>query len=171
MEEAVMVFTPQTAVYDDELPPPDPKVGAGETFVNRAVGMLPGGNRVVDALSTAALGGSRAAGKLAPGLSRSLASLPVVGQFAPVAESDVRLTPQAQAELARMGEAPEKPAPEPSLIDTYRETRDTRAQRTAAGSKQNPWSGRAGALTGFGLSLLAPLPKAPGTGLGSSMAT
>lgn len=166
-----MAFTPKTVVYDDELPPPDPKVGAGETFLNRAVNALPGGRPIVDTLSTAVMEGSRAAGKIAPGLSRALSGLPVVGQFAPAAESGVSLTPKAKAELEAMG-SPEAPRPpEPGLLDTYRDMRDTRSQRTAAGSKQNPWAGRAGALTGFGLSLVAPLPKSSVAGWKGSAAT
>lgn len=121
-----------------------PEVGAGETFVNRAVGMIPGANRLVDAVSAGLLEAGASGGERAT------------------------LTPQARAELLAMGEqVPE----ERGLVDTYREVRDRRAARTEAGSEQNPWAGRAGALTGFGLSLLAPLPKAPGTGVGSSVAT
>lgn len=144
-----MAFTPRTAVYDDELPTPDPKVGAGETFINRAVNMIPLGRPVVDALSTAAMQGAKALG---------------------VGKSGVQLTPQAQAELGSMGVERQPEDTIGNTVDTYRTMRDTRAQRTAAGSKQNPWAGRAGALTGFGLSLLAPLPKG-GAGLTGAMAT
>jgi hypothetical protein len=136
-------FVPRSFVPDD------PEVGAGETFVNRAVNMLPAGRAITDTLSTAVMQGAKALG---------------------VGESGVKFTPQAQAELDAQG-VQRQPNAIPGVVDTYRDMRDTRAQRTAAGSKQNPWAGRAGALTGFGLSLLAPGPKAPGVGLGSSVAT
>jgi hypothetical protein len=125
-------------------PPPQEQVGAGETFVNRAVGMIPGANRLTDAISALALEAGSSGGVRAT------------------------LTPEARAELQGMGdEVPE----EPGLVDRYREVRDRRAARTEAGSEQNPWAGRAGALTGFGLSLFAPLPKASGTGLGAAVKT
>jgi hypothetical protein len=144
-----MAFTPKTVVYDDELPSPPPKVGPAETFVNRAVNMIPGGRPVVDSLSTAAMQAAKALG---------------------VGESGVQFTPEAQAEIKQMG-VEEQPEAIPGVVDTYRDMRDTRAQRTETGSEQNPWAGRAGALTGFGLSLLAPLPKASGSGLGASVKT
>lgn len=144
-----MAFTPRTVVYDDEAPPPDPKVGSGETFINRAVNMVPAGRPIVDALSTAVMQGAKALG---------------------VGESGVKFTPQAQAELDAQG-VQRQPNAIPGMVDTYRDMRDTRALRTEAGSKQNPWAGRAGALTGFGLSLLAPGPKAPLAGWKGSAAT
>jgi hypothetical protein len=144
-----MAFTPKTVVYDDELPSPPPKVGPAETFVNRAVNMIPGGRPVVDSLSTAAMQAAKALG---------------------VGESGVQFTPEAQAEIKQMG-VEEQPEAIPGVVDTYRDMRDTRAQRTELGSEQNPWAGRAGAITGFGLSLLAPLPKASGSGLGASVKT
>lgn len=124
--------------------PEDPQVGPAETFVNRAVGMVPGANRLVDVVSAGLLEAGSSGGARAT------------------------LTPQAKAELQSMGEeVPE----ERGLVDTYREVRDRRAQHTEAGSNQNPWAGRAGALTGFGLSLLAPLPKFSGSGLSSTVKT
>lgn len=145
-----MAFTPKTVVYDDELPPPEPKVGAGETALNRYVNnALPGGRVITDALSTAVMQGAKALGVGKPG---------------------VQFTPQAQAELQSMGVAPQQDAI-PGVLDTYRDMRDTRAQRTEAGSKQNPWAGRLGALAGFGTSLLLPLPKAPIAGWKGSAAT
>lgn len=149
---------------------PQEEVGAGETVVNTAVGWLPAGNRIVDAGSALALDASRAIGRAAPGLSRAMSSLPVVGQFAPAADSDVRLTPQAKAEMERLGIAEETPTSDPSLVDTYREVRDRRAQRTEAGAQQNPWAARFGNALGLGLSLAAPLPKV-GTGLKGAVAT
>lgn len=121
-----------------------PEVGAGETFVNRAVGMIPGANRLTDAIAALALEAGSSGGTRAT------------------------ITPEARAELQQMGEdVPE----DPGLVDRYREVRDRRAERTEAGSQQNPWAGRAGALTGFGLSMFAPLPKASGTGLGAAVKT
>lgn len=145
-----MAFTPRTVVYDDELPLPPPKVGAGETFVNRAVNAIPLAGRLTDAISTGVMQGAKALG---------------------VGESGVKFTPQAQAELDAMGVERLPESTIPGAVETYRKMRDTRAGRTAAGSQQNPWAGRLGTLTGVGLSLLAPLPKAPGAGVGSSAAT
>lgn len=143
-----MAFTPRTVAYDDEQPPPDSKVGGAETFLNRAVNMIPMGRPAVDTLSTAVMQGAKALG---------------------VGESGVKLTPQAQEELDAMGAERQPDETIPGVVDTYRDMRDTRAQRTEAGSRQNPWAGRTGALTGFGLSLLAPGPK--GSGLKGNVAT
>ncbi len=125
-------------------PPPQEQVGGAETYVNRAVGMIPGATRLTDAIAAMALEAGSSGGARAT------------------------LTPEARAELQAMGEdVPE----DPGLVDRYREVRDRRAERTELGSQQNPWAGRAGALTGFGLSLFAPLPKASGTGLGAAVKT
>lgn len=125
-------------------PPPPPEVGGAETFVNRAVGMIPGANRLTDAIAAMALEAGSSGGERAT------------------------LTPGARAELQAMDEdVPE----DPGLVNRYREVRDRRAERTEAGSQQNPWAGRAGALTGFGLSLFAPLPKAAGAGWKASAKT
>lgn len=122
--------------------PAAPVVGAGETFVLRGAGAVPAGGLASDLLGTLALQGAKAAG---------------------VGEPGARLTPKAQADLYKMGMSeaevrrPEDVIPGP--LDTYRDLRDTRRLRTAAGSEQNPWAGRAGALVGTGASLLAPLPS------------
>lgn len=121
-----------------------PKVGAGETFVNRAVNAIPFGRPVVDALSAAAL------------------------EFGSSGGTRATLTPQAQAELEAMGE---KVATPESLLERYRQARDRRAQRTELGSEQNPWAGGAGTAVGIGLTALAPLPKAAGTGLPAAAKT
>lgn len=125
-------------------PPPQAQVGGAETYINRAVGMIPGANRLTDAISALALEAGSSGGNRAT------------------------LTPGARAELQAMGEdVPE----DPGLVDRYRQVRDRRAERTELGFQQNPWAGRAGALTGLGLSLFAPLPKASGTGLGAAVKT
>jgi hypothetical protein len=124
--------------------PAGPEVGAAETFVNKAVGWIPGANRLVDAASAGILHAASSGGERA------------------------RLTPQAKAELAAMDEeVPE----EQGLVDRYREVRDERAARTEAGSEQNPWASRFGSALGIGLSALAPLPKVAGTGLKSTALT
>lgn len=129
----------------------EPQVGAGETFLNRAVNAVPLGRLLTDAGSTAVMQTAKALG---------------------VGEAGAKLTPQAQAELQAMGQDTSQPESTiPGVVDTYRQARDTRAERTEAGSHQNPWAGRLGTGVGFGLSILAPLPKVPGAGLGSSMAT
>jgi len=94
---------------------------------------------------------SRELGRVLPdSLARSLPGV--------VPQPGARLTPQAQAELAAMGEEVETPAPEEAPIDTYRNARDLRAARTELGSLQNPVTGMLGTATGIGLSALAPLP-------------
>jgi hypothetical protein len=117
-----------------------PQVGAGETFLNNAVDAIPLGGRLRDILQA-------------------------------IVDRDVgvraRLTPQAREELLRMGEEVPPTAEEPrGLLDTYRTVRDERRARTAAGSEQNPWSARAGAATGIGLSIAAPLPAVSIAGKG-----
>lgn len=110
-----------------------PAVGPAETFTNRAVGNIPLGNLVTNLASAGLIEAASRQG------------------------TPASLTPQAKAELAALGvEVPE----DPGFIDRYRQVRDTRRERTEAGSQQNPWAGRAGAATGVGLSLLAPLPGA-----------
>jgi hypothetical protein len=108
-----------------------PKVGEGETFVNKAVNMVPLGGLLTDLGTTVAM----------------LAARPSPG---------ARLTPQALAELRRRGETVET---QPGPIDTYRQLRDVRRARTEAGEEQNPMTALAGSGTGFGLSMLAPGPK------------
>jgi hypothetical protein len=125
-------------------PPAEPQVGAAETTVNRSLGWIPGANRLTDAISAMALEAGSSGGVRAT------------------------LTPEARAELQRMGEdVPE----DPGLVDRYREVRDRRAERTVAGAKQHPWAARFGDVLGLGLSVLAPLPKAPGAGLGAAVKT
>lgn len=135
VEGAEAVSAPQP------LPPSAPPViGAGETFLNRAVNALPLGHAVTDVLSTGAVQAAKALGLGDPG---------------------ARLTPQAQAELAAMGEdvATANTNSLPNALETYRQLRDIRNARTELGSEQNPWAARAGTATGVGLSMLAPLPK------------
>ena len=137
--------------WEDEQPAATgPKVGAGETFLNRAVNALPGGRAVTDAASTAVMQAAKALG---------------------VGSSGVKFTPQAQAALQAKGVDTGPESTIPGVVDTYRNARDTRAERTEAGAEQNPWAARFGTAAGIGLSLFAPLPKAPGVGLGSSVAT
>lgn len=113
--------------------PAPPRVGPGETFINRAVNALPLGRLVTDAVGATVL--------------QSLRPSP-----------DAEFTPEARAELAAMGEQLATPEA-PGLVDTYRDVRDTRRVRTEAGSEQNPNAARAGTATGIGLSIAAPLPK------------
>jgi hypothetical protein len=115
-----------------ETPPaPPPRVGAAETFFNRAANAVPLGSITTDAIATAVMQALRP-------------------------DPGARLTPQARAELEAAGERVEEP---PGLLDTYRDVRDTRRLRTSAGSQQNPNAARAGTATGIGLSIFAPLPK------------
>jgi len=118
-----------------------PQVGGGETLHNNWVNMLPAGGRLRDVLQA-------------------------------LADRDIgvraRLTPEARAELERLGpiETPYLPAgpipptaDEPmSILDTYRLVRDERAARIAAGSEQNPIAARAGMAAGIATSIAAPLP-------------
>jgi len=108
-----------------------PKIPVSETFLNRAVGAIPLGNLLTNALGALV---ERDKGTRA------------------------RLTPQAKRELENMGETVVE-APDSSLLDTYRAVRDARNQRTAEGSAQNPNAAGLGTGTGIGLTMLAPLPK------------
>lgn len=135
----------QMGIFPEGEPPP-PKVGPGETFVNRATNALPLGRPAVDSLSALAMQGARAF----------------------IGRNGAELTPQARAQLEAMGETP---AEQPGLMDDYRHLRDTRDVRTDAGSEQNPWAGRLGTGTGVALSILAPGPKglgAAGRGAGAA---
>lgn len=75
-----------------------------------------------------------------------------------LAMSALRPSPGAHLGSAAR-EAGLKEATAPGLIDTYRDVRDTREGRTAAGEAQNPWTARGGKAFGLALSLAAPLPK------------
>lgn len=124
----------QMGFVPDSVPAQSPpQVGAGETFLNRAVQALPAGNLVTNLLSTGVVQALR----------------PKPGAVIPEA---------AQAELASMGVQVEQPE---SVLDTYRDLRNTRRLRTAAGSEQNPNAARAGTATGVVATIAAPwLPKA-----------
>lgn len=126
-----------------------PEVGAKETFALRGAGAVPLGGLLTDLIGTGILQGAKALGVGDPGAT---------------------LTPQAQRELLALKTGEGQPVEEAARdvidrgstlsgpVDTYRELRDTRKLRTAEGSKQNPWAGRAGAATGLVASVLAPLP-------------
>jgi hypothetical protein len=124
-----------------------PEVGGLETFVNNATNMIPGGKTVSNFLSGAAMAGVN------EDLNRGA----------------VRLTPQAQAEAKRLGITlpgrQERPA---GMLQNYREARDMRDVRTAAGDEQNPGAKWAGRGVGLGLSVLAPLPVVRGAPPGAT---
>lgn len=121
----------------------DPEVGHVETFANRATETLPLGRLLVNLLSTGVMQGAKALGAGQP---------------------SVRFTPEALAEAKGQGLPVNEESAIPGLVDTYRLMRDTRDSRTDVGSRQNPWTARAG--TGFGALLSAgmPLPTAMGGG-------
>lgn len=168
--------------------------GAREAAALRGVDNIPAGGLISDILATSLLQSATSTGQKFPNLSRGLAGAaakaPYIGKYlpAPVAGAGATLTPQAQAELyALVRDKPELAkelgidvegiadpgVPESGPLDTYREVRDTRRERTEeAKNSQDPlvkWGGMAGAATGFTSSLLAPLPSvkvgAIGTGL------
>lgn len=120
---------------------PPPKVGAVETFVNRAVDTLPLGRPVVNALSAGVGSAAQALG---------------VGQRSPM------LTPEAEAELRASGVETPAPQEAPGLMDVYRQMRDRRDLRTDAGVAQNPTAAKLGTGTGIALQMLAPIPKGLG---------
>ena len=115
-----------------------PKVGAGETFVSRGVGAVPAGGLVSDLIATGIMQARRAGG---------------------LGESDVKPTEEALAEMKARGLELPSSSDGPGLVEEYRQIRDTRRERTDAGSEQNPWAGRAGAGVGMLATALAPLPK------------
>lgn len=120
--------------FEPVTEPPPPQVGAGETFALRGAQALPAGGLLSDLLSTGAY----------------LALRPTPGVVIPEA---------AKAELAAMGVQVEEPKEE-GAVDAYRDIRDTRRLRTAAGSQQNPNAARAGTALGIGATIAAPfLPK------------
>lgn len=152
-EAKAEVSADDLAAMGFEAPPAPiqpPEVGPKETFALRGAGAVPLGGLVTDLLGTGIIQGAKALG---------------------VGKPSAVLTPQAQAELYQMatqeGLSPDEAQKQirwkedalPGPVDTYRQLRDTRRLRTEEGSKQNPWSGRAGAATGLLASLLAPLPK------------
>lgn len=146
--------------------------GAGEAGALRGVDNIPAGGLVTDVLAAGILNSAQTTGKTFPGLSRALAGLaakvPYVGKYlpAPVAGAGATLTPQAQADLYRMGatdaEVRDPGIPEKGPLDTYREVRDARRSRTEEAKNSEDslvkWGGRVGAGLGATASILAPLP-------------
>jgi hypothetical protein len=116
-----------------------PEVGPKETYVNDTVNTLPLGRLITDSVGTAVMQGAKLLGTGTP---------------------SAKLTPQAQADLQKMGEHYDPNANGiPGVMDTYRSIRDTRALRTEAGEDQNPVAAAFGKGTGIALSVMAPLPK------------
>lgn len=139
-----------------------PEVGGGETYLNKAVNILPAGGVATDLGTAGSFLLAQKAGKVAPDISRALSGLtgrllPESLQIGPVPGPGAVLTPQALKELAVLGEDAKEP--DTGAVDTYRRLRDVRRTRTEAGEEQNPLAALAGSGTGLGLSLLAPLPK------------
>lgn len=117
-----------------------PEVGPGETALNDMADTLPVGRELVNALSAVGM--------------QHLKHVEGVG------EPGARLTPQAKEEMRLRGiEVPEEKSAIPGLVDSYRQARDTRDVRTAAGDAQNPPAAMLGKVGGLALSLAAPLPK------------
>lgn len=118
--------------------------GAGETFLNKTAEALPLGRQAVNALT--ALG---------------MSAMPFV------APSGAKLTPQARAALeSGAGEmSPEErqallAGPKPgSLLENYRNARESFADRTARGAEAHKTAAGLGTVAGTALSLAAPLPK------------
>lgn len=102
-------------------------------------------------------------------------AIPLGKQAVDVVSADLlqRLRPEPGARFGPAALAAGLKDPEPaSFTDTYRDLRDTREGRSAAGSAQNPWSSRLGTATGIGLSLAAPVPKvAVGSGASGRLAS
>lgn len=123
-------------------------VGAGETFVNKTAEALPLGRQAVNGLT--ALG---------------MSAMPFASWFGP---QGAKLTPQAKEALAAgAGEmspeerqallaGPKKPG---SLLENYRNARESFADRTARGAANHKLAAGLGTGVGTALSLLAPLPK------------
>ncbi len=115
-----------------------PRVGPGETYLNRVIDVIPLGRSIANVASAGILQAGKAAG---------------------LGRSDVRFTDQAKKERREAGLPDFEEEVIPGPVDTYRGVRDERNLRTQAGSDQNKWAGRLGTATGIGLSLFAPLPK------------
>jgi hypothetical protein len=151
-----------------------PKVGGGETALNKAVNTLPAGAVATDAGTAGALLLARTAGKAAPDAARALSGaagrlLPEWMQLTPVPGAGATLTPQALKELGALGVDANEPT-EAGALDTYRKARDTRRVRTEAGEEQNPLTALGGTVGGLGLGMLAPLPKfTPKGGAGAGL--
>lgn len=120
-------------IPEGSAPPPDMRNARGyaETVLNKSTNALPFGRPVVDALSA----GVRKLLQPSPGAQVS----DEVKQYATEHGESIR-------------EAP-------GLVDLYRDSRDTRDIRTAAGELQNPGLSKFGTGLGITLSLLAPGPK------------
>lgn len=138
------------------------EVGGGETFLNKAVNMVPAGGVATDLGAAGSFLLAQKAGKVAPDAARMLSGLtgrllPESLQIGPVPGPGAVLTPQALKELAAIGVDTKEP--ETGAVETYRRLRDVRRTRTEAGEEQNPLAALGGTAGGIGLGLLAPLPK------------
>lgn len=136
------------------VPPPSPQeapVGPGETFLNRAANAIPLGHPLVDTSVAIQRTAADVLGRVLP---RSVASrLPGA-----VAEPGARIPPAARAEMERLG-IPVEDAPNPSLLDAYRQARNIRNLRTEVGAQENPVASPIGTATGTGLSAMLRLPS------------
>ena len=170
-------------------PKAPPEVSEAETFALGGAEAIPAGGVLADVAATGALTAARnsfssdglrrlAAGNLRRWGRENLPKIPlpltdaeiptsavtdVLSSLTPPAGPGAVLTPRAQMELISMGVSEEEASGDgtaaPGPLDTYRTVRDTRRERSAAGTAQNPKAAAAGATLGTAASLLAPLPK------------
>lgn len=128
--------------------PPQPKIGAGETFFSRAADAIPLGRPVTSAL--AALGAQ-------------------VAKAGGVGQPSAKLGPAALQAMQGMGidyQAPQNAIGEP--LDEYRRIRDMRDERGDIGAQQNPRAALGGMATGTLASALVPAGSAT-KGLGATL--
>jgi hypothetical protein len=147
-----------------------PRVGAVETFINNASNMVPVGGRVVD--TGTAL--TQKAVQTLDGVADKSPLLDALARYHGGSGAPVRLTPQAEAEIRARGDTGPQAPEAPGLVETYRNARDTRRVRTAAGAEQNPLAAKLGSGAGLLLSMAAPIPSFKGgaeAGLGERLLT
>ncbi len=143
--DAFLAETAPPAAFDPDAflaasKPAAPQVGPWETYFNRTAEAIPGGKFLANTGTAAAM--------------------QVAKKLFGVGESGVSLSPGAREQAKALGiDIPEQTSAIPGAMDSYRNARGNFTERTAAGSDQNKWAGRAGTATGIGLSLFAPLPK------------
>lgn len=128
-----------------------------DAFALSGAGALPGGGLFTDLVSAALARTWRPDGSVDPAFAATFPHLASgAAAFAPLfRKGGARFTPEGEAAMAEQGTPVEAPAAR-SMVEDYRDTRDTRRLREAQGRREEPGWARGGATAALVASVLAP---------------